>query len=177
MVFKAKSKSDGSLDKLKARFCDRGDLEAHNDLFDNWSSCVSQRTVRAFIAHATKRQRIPKQLDFIGAYLQADMKSRIFVRLPKEYRPYFPDIDRFFNQPLLLNKTLYGLTVSAKYWNEQLVHFLTDNKFVNFQQSLSDPSLFSYINGNKWIHFVFYVDDGLYMGDYNNTEKEFFTEL
>ena len=81
MIFKAKSRSDGQLDKLKARFCSRGDLEQEQDNYDNWSSCVSHRTVRTFIAHATKHKRTPKQLDFIGAYLQANMQSRIFVTL------------------------------------------------------------------------------------------------
>ncbi len=81
MVFKAKPKSNGQLEKLKARCCARGDLEKHQDQDDNWSSCVSHLTVRTFIAYATKFKRNPKQLDFIGAYLQAEMKSHIFVKL------------------------------------------------------------------------------------------------
>ena len=44
-----KYKRDGSLEKLKERCCARGDFETHNDLYDNWSICVSQRTVRDFI--------------------------------------------------------------------------------------------------------------------------------
>ena len=84
MVFKAKSTSNGNLEKLKARCCGRGDLEKETNQLDNWSSCVSQRTVRTFIAHATKCKQTPKQIDFIGEYLQSKMRSRIYVTLQKE---------------------------------------------------------------------------------------------
>ena len=101
MVFKAKSTRNGNLEKLKARFCARGDLEKETDQLENWSSCASQRTVRTFIAHETKCRRTPKQLNFVGAYLQARMRSRIYVTLQKEYLPYFPEISKYFNKPLL----------------------------------------------------------------------------
>ena len=177
MIFKAKSRSDGQLDKLKARCCARGDLETEQDNYDNWSSCVSHRTVLTFIAHSTKHKRNPKQLDFIGAYLQANMQSRIYVTLQNDYKTHFPDLNKYFDRPLLLKKTLYGLTVSAKYWNEELVKWLRFNKFANLKQSTSDPSLFSYSDEKKWIRFIFYVDDVLYYGDSNETEKKFFEAI
>ena len=60
MVFKAKPKSNGLLDKLKSRCCARGDLETDIDMFDKWSSCVSHCTVRTFIAYATELKKTPK---------------------------------------------------------------------------------------------------------------------
>ncbi len=72
---------------------------------DNWSSCVSQRTVRLFIAHSVKMNRTPKKLDFIGAYLQARMRAKLFIRLLPELAPYFTEFNKYFHRPLILNKT------------------------------------------------------------------------
>ena len=49
MIYKAKSTSSGTLEKLKARCCARGDLIKDPQDQDNWSNCASQRTVREFI--------------------------------------------------------------------------------------------------------------------------------
>ena len=178
MIFKAKTTSRGTLDKLKARCCARGDLIEDPIGQDNWSSCVSQRTVRLFIAQEIKVDRRPKQLYFIGEYLQARMRARHFIKLQPELAPYYPELNKYFYKPLLLNKTTYGLTVSAKYWNEELISWLTNNEFGCFQQSTADQSLFCYRNSKgKWLHFIFYVDYGLYYGDSESTELEFLTHL
>ena len=124
MIFKAKSTSRGTLDKLKARCCARGDLMEDPTQQENWSICVIQRTVRTFIAFSTSMQRKPKQLDFIGAYLQGQMREKNFVRLQTEFSPYFPTIHKYFHRPLILRKTIYGLTVSSKYWNDELINWL-----------------------------------------------------
>lgn len=144
MIFKEKSTSKRTLDKLKAICCARGDLMEDPTDQDNWSICVSQRTVRTFIAFSTSMQRRPKQLDFIGAYLQDRMRERVFIRLQKEFSPFFITIQKYFSRPLLLKKTIYGLTVSAKYWNEELIKWLKNNNIGNFNQSSADQSLFCY---------------------------------
>ena len=86
-------------------------------------------------------------------------------------------MSKYFNKPLLLNKTLYGLTVSAKYWNDELMGWIYNNNFGNFKISTTDPRLFAYVNGTTWLKFIFYVDDGLYYGDSEATEKQFFDEM
>lgn len=154
-----------------------GDLEKDTNEFDNWSICISHRTVRTFVAHTTKRRRRLKQLDFVATYLQARMCARIFLCLQSEYANYFSALWDYFYIHLLLKRTLYGLTVSSKYWNDELVDWLKNNNFGNFSQSTADQSLFSYENGQKWIRFIFYVYDGLYYGDSDTTEKCFFDEM
>ena len=178
IVFKAKTNSPGKLDKLKARCCARGDLQKELPDEDNWSSCIAQRTLRMFIAFITKKGRRSKQLDFIGAYLQANMQSRIFVRLQVDYMKFFPEYSQYFQKPLLLNKTLYGLTVSAKFWNIELTSWLLKNNFKSVSQSRADPSLFIWNNGQgEWLVFIFYVDDGLYCGNDERIENDFFKKL
>ena len=59
-----------------------------------------------------------------------------------------------------------------------MVNWLKSSPFGNFKQSTADQSLFSYRDDNgKWLLFTFYVDDGLYFGDSDETEMQFLTYL
>jgi len=53
-TFKVKVKSDGSLDKLKCRLVVRGDLQDKNITEDKWSPTASFRSLKMFLAHASK---------------------------------------------------------------------------------------------------------------------------
>ncbi len=91
-LFKVKIKSDGSLDKLKCRMVVRGDLQTKLDTEDKWSPTASFRALKMFLAPAAKLRVRIKQLDFIGAYLQAKTRSRLFVMIYHRYLVfYFPN--------------------------------------------------------------------------------------
>ena len=49
-VYKAKIKSDGSLDKIKLRILVRGDLQNNELVGDTWSPTASMRTLKYFLA-------------------------------------------------------------------------------------------------------------------------------
>ena len=84
-VDKAKIQSDGSLDKLKWRIVVRGYLHNKELVGDTWSPKASMRTLKYFLADATKHKARVRQLDFIGAFLKAKVKNRIFVKLDIRY--------------------------------------------------------------------------------------------
>ena len=46
---------------------------------DNWSPTASMRTLKYLLADATKHKSRVHQLDFIGAFLQAKVKNRVFL--------------------------------------------------------------------------------------------------
>ena len=69
-VYKAKIQSDGSLDKLKFRILVREDLQNKEMVGDTWSPTASMRTLKYFLADATKQKTRVHQLYFIGAFLQ-----------------------------------------------------------------------------------------------------------
>ena len=171
LVCKAKSLADGTLDKLKARIVARGDLQKDNDWQDTWSACASIRTVKLFLAFAASLKRRVKHGDFVGAYLQAKVRGRFFVTLDKRYAQYFPDLADWFGRPLLLDKGIYGLTYSGKFWNEEFSEWLIGQGFV---QSTADTTYFiKYYKDGSWIRLIFYVDDCLYFGSSDAIEKEF----
>ena len=53
-VYKAKIKYDGILDKLKLITVVRGDLQNQESVGDTWSPTASMRTLKYFLADATK---------------------------------------------------------------------------------------------------------------------------
>ena len=88
-VYKAKIRSDGSLDKFKFRSLFREDLQNKDIIGDTWSPTASMRILKYFLLDAVKYKAIFHQLDFIGSLLQAKFKNRVFVKLDSRYADYF----------------------------------------------------------------------------------------
>jgi hypothetical protein len=75
-IFKVKI-NNGTLDKLKTCIVAHGDHQGKSTMEDKWSPTASFRSLKLFLAHASRLKVRIKQLDFIGAFLQAPMQSRI----------------------------------------------------------------------------------------------------
>ena len=119
-VYKAKIQSYGSLDKLKLRIVVRGDLQNKEIIGDNWSPTASMRTLKYFLEDAAKHRARVHQIDFIGAFLQANVKKRVFVKLDMRYVAYFPEYSQYFGRALKLLKSIYGMTNSGKLFADEL---------------------------------------------------------
>ena len=77
-VYKAKIKSDGSIDKLKLGIVVRGNLQNKVMVGDTWSSTASMRTLKYFLADSAKHKARVHKLDFIGAFFQVKLKNIAF---------------------------------------------------------------------------------------------------
>lgn len=121
--------SNGILDKLKNCLVVRGDLQ--KDIAeDKWSPTASFWALKLFLAHAARLHVRVWQLDFIGAFLQAKVRSRIFVKLPAIYGSIFPEYKRYCGVPLRLLKSMYGMMLSGKYWYQDLMELLVAIGFI-----------------------------------------------
>ena len=69
---------------------------------DTWSPTASMRTVNYFLEDAEKHKARVHQLYFIGAFLQAKVKNRAFVKLDMRYAEYFPEYAQYFERALKL---------------------------------------------------------------------------
>ena len=118
--YKAKIQSDGSLYKLKLRIVVRGYLVNKEIVGDTWSPTASMRTLKYFLAYATKHKARVHQLDFIGALLKAKVKNGVFVKLDSKYAYYFPEYYNYFGRALILLKSMYGMTNSGKLFSDEL---------------------------------------------------------
>ena len=119
-VYKAKVQSDGSLDKLKLIIVVRGDLQNKEMVGDTWSPTSSMRTLKYFLADSAKHKARVHQLDFIGAFLQAKVKNRVFVKLDMWYAYYFTEYSQYFGKVLKFLKSIYGMTNSSKLFANEL---------------------------------------------------------
>ena len=91
---------------------------------DTWSPRASMRTLKYLLAYAAKYKARVHQLDFIGSFLQAKVKNRIFVKLDIRYTDYFPEYAQYFGRALILLKSMYGMTNSGKLFADELTEWL-----------------------------------------------------
>ena len=95
------------------------------------------RTVKVFLAFATSLKRRPKQADFVGAYLQAKVRGRYFVKLDARFKDLVPEHAEWFGRPLRLKKGIYGQRFSGKYWSLDFTEWLISQ---GFEQSTADTT-------------------------------------
>ena len=67
---------------------------------DTWSPTASMRTLKYFLADAAKHKARVNHIYFIGAFLQAKVKNRVFVKLDIRYADYFPEYAQYFGRTL-----------------------------------------------------------------------------
>ncbi|GJR76061.1 retrovirus-related pol polyprotein from transposon TNT 1-94 [Tanacetum coccineum] len=160
-VFKIKYKSDGTLERLKARLVVRGfNQKEGQDYKHTFSTVAKLATVRVLIALATTKEWDVHQLDINNAFLHGYIDEEIYMLPPKGYSKAAP------NQVCKLTRSLYGLKQASRQWNQELTKFLLS---LGYAQSKHDYSLFvKNINGQFTAALV-YVDDVLITG--NNSAK------
>jgi hypothetical protein len=161
-TFRDKVKSDGSLDKLKTQLVVRGDLQDKNITEDKWSPTASFRSLKMFLAHSSRLKAHVKQLDFVGAFLQAKMRMRMFVTIPRIFGILFPEYAWCTGKPVRLIMSMYGMTLCGKYWYLDLLDFL---KEIGFKEGDCVKCSFikEFSDGSK-LYLLNYVDDMLHFG-------------
>jgi hypothetical protein len=127
-----------------------------------------------FLAHASRIQSRVRQLDFVGAFQQAKTKSRVFVTIPAIHGIFFPKYKQYCGRPVHLAKSMYGMTLSGKYWFLDLQDYLVE---LGFHSSSTIPSLFikTDADGDR-IHVLDYFHDMLYYAN-NDIKLKVFEEL
>ena len=95
-----------------------------------WSPTASMRNLKYFLADVSKCKARVHQLDFIGEFLQAKVKNRVFVKLDMRYADYFPEYAQYFGRALKLLKSMYGMTNSGKLFAYELTEWLIEEGFI-----------------------------------------------
>ena len=159
-VYKAKIQSDGSLHKLKLIIVVIGDLQNKELVGDTWSPTSSMRTLKYFLGDEIKHKERVHQLDFIGAFLQAKVKNRVFVKLDIRYTYYFPGYANYFGRALILLKPVYGMTKTEKLFSDELTERFLEASFIPYQFKMF--IYYKYAPDRSRIFFLSYVDDCVY---------------
>ena len=70
------------------------------------------------------------QLDCIGAFLQAKVKNRVFVKLEMRCAAYFLEYSQYFGRALKLLKSMYGMTNYGKLFAYELTEWIIEEGYM-----------------------------------------------
>ena len=173
-VFRCKITKDGLIDKLKTRVVFRGDLHNPAEPMDPWNPHASFLTLKIFLANCARRGTYPRQVDFLLAYLQADMRERVFIKFPESWKRYLPEhLHKWMGRAVLLKKALYGYNYSGKFLYQDQSEFLEREGF----EEVALGYWIKRLPGDKTIEYLHYVDDILSTSDNEVEHQKFLARL
>jgi hypothetical protein len=156
LVLKVKeSESEEIPRKFKARLCGQGYRQQYGtDFNETYAPVAAYNSVRMFISLIASMDYEIDSVDVITAFLLADLKEEIYVKIPDGY----PKDPKNVGKVLRLLKSLYGLKQAPKAWNDALDKYL---KSIGFEPLVSDACVYV----GKWegvvVYILIYVDDML----------------
>jgi hypothetical protein len=168
MFLKEKNNADGSLERIKARLVAGGHVQDSKVYGDTSSPTADLTSVFTVFTIAAKENMKVVTLDIKGAYLNASMKEKVYMKLSKELTSIFLAMNgcekfkEFVSSDGCLNvellKALYGCIESALLWFMELRDFLLK---IGFVINPADPCVFvrATKDGKSQVIIVIYVDD------------------
>ncbi|KAI3701767.1 hypothetical protein L6452_27096 [Arctium lappa] len=165
-IFKRKMKSDGSIDKFKARLVIQGFRQREGiDYFDTYAPVARISTIRLLIALGAINNLVIHQMDVKTTFLNGDLEEEVYMKQPKGF--IMPGME---HKVCKLVKSLYGLKQAPKQWHQKFDEVILSNGFLLNQADKCVYSKFD-ISGNGVI-ICLYVDDMLIFGtDQNQVDK------
>ena len=149
-MFSIKLRSDGSLDRYKARLVVLGNKQEYGlDYDETFAPVAKMTTVRTILALAASQSWPLHQMDVKNAFLH-DLKEEVYMKLPFGMPTSSPtDVCK-------LKRSQYGMKQAPRAWFEK---FQTTLLSFSFTQSQYDPSLFLQRTSNGIVVLLVYVDD------------------
>ncbi|RVX06561.1 Retrovirus-related Pol polyprotein from transposon RE1 [Vitis vinifera] len=150
-VYSVKVRSDGSLDRYKARLVALGNNQEYGVNYEETFAPVAKMTtVRTILALAASSDWPLHQMDVKNAFLHGDLKECIYMKPPPGL---FPSPT---SHVCKLRRSLYGLKQAPRAWFDK---FRTTLLQFSFRQSKYDTSLFLRKSDMGIVVLLVYVDD------------------
>jgi len=155
-VYKIKTRSDGSLERYKARLVARGfQQEYGRDYDETFAPVAHMTTVRTLLAVASVRAWSISQLDVKNAFLNGELREEVYMRPPPGY--LVPE-----GMVCRLRCSLYGLKQAPRAWFQRFASVIIA---AGFSPSNHDPALFIHTSPRGRTLLLLYVDDMIITGD------------
>jgi len=168
-VYKVKYKSDGTIERFKARLMVKGDHQLEGfDFNKTFAHVAKMSTVRTFLTVAVAQRWELHQMDVNNAFLHGDLEEEVYMHMPPGFSSSSP------TKVWRLRKSLYGLRQAPRQWFAKLSATLAHHAFV---RSYTDYSLFTYHKGKVFLALLVYVDDIILTGNGPQACSEFKTYL
>ena len=149
-VLTIKRKSDGTIERYKARLVARGFTQRYGVNFrETFAPVVRLNSLRALLAVACRDDLNLTHIDIETAFLYGDLPEEIYLRLPEGLEGGAGEVVR-------LRKGLYGLKQASRQWYQALDAVLLGMGFV---KSRGDPCIYVCVRDGKRVMMAVYVDD------------------
>ncbi|CAL9233197.1 unnamed protein product [Arabidopsis halleri] len=156
-VFTIKYKSNGEIERHKARLVARGFTQTYGeDYRETFAPVAKQHTVKVVLSLAVNLDWELWQMDVKNAFLQGELKEEVYMTPP----PGLEDIVAP-GKVLRLRKAIYGLKQSPRAWYHKLSSTLLRE---GFKRSHSDHTLFTKQDNQGIVVVLIYVDDLIISG-------------
>ena len=156
-IFKRKMKTDGTIDKYKARLVIKGYKQKEGlDYFDTYSPVTRITSIRMVLAIAALRNLEIHQIDVKTAFLNGDLDEEIYMEQPEGF--VAPGQEK---KVCKLVKSLYGLKQAPKQWHQKFDSVVLAN---GFKINECDKCIYVKNIVNGYVIFCLYVDDMLIVG-------------
>ena len=154
-VYKVKTKADGSIEKYKARYVDKGFKQIEGiDYSETFAPTSKPETVQLILSLAAKEHFTLRQMDVKSAYLHPQIKEEKYLEQPTG----FVETDSLGNNLVCkLNKSI------------ELANFLIQQ---NFSRSKNDYCLFIKKQDKRKLYVLSWVDDLVIAGSNNENIEE-----
>lgn len=164
-IYKVKLKTDGSLERYKARLVVLGNNQVEGiDYSETFAPVAKMTTVRVFLDLAAKQNYDVQQMDVHNAFLHGDLEEEVYMKLPPGFR------GNNGNKVCRLRKSLYGLRQAPQCWFAKVTMAL---RVFGFTQSRSDYSFFVSTKNGAILRILVYVDDLIISGNSPSSITDF----
>jgi hypothetical protein len=155
-VYKVKTRSDGSLERYKARLVARGFQQKHGrDYDETFAPVAHMTTIHTLLAVASFRGWSISQLDVKNVFHNGELREDVYMCPPPGYSVSEGMVCH-------LRRSLYGLKQAPRAWFQRFASVVTA---AGFSISAHDLALFVHVSPRGRTLLFLYVDDMIITDD------------
>ena len=155
-IYKIKTRSNGSIERYKARFVTKGFTQEYGiDYEETFAPVARISSVRAILAVAAASKWDLFQMDVKNAFLNGELSEEVYMQPP-------PGLFVDSNKVCHLRRALYGLKQAPQAW---FAKFSSTIFRLGYTASPYDSALFLRRTDKGTILLILYVDDMIITGD------------